>query len=67
MPTPDEIRSLIEISRLRMQQDRVYLRTLVRGLAQTRSVIERAALANTVSNHLLDGLDRATVELTDPD
>jgi hypothetical protein len=46
-----------------MQRDHAYLRTLVGELVQTRAVIERATLACTVSNHLLEGLDRAAVEL----
>jgi hypothetical protein len=67
MPTPDEIRSLIEISRLRMQQDRAYLRTLAGKLAQTQTVIERATLVYAVSNRLLGRSDGAAIELPDPD
>jgi hypothetical protein len=67
MPRTDEIRRFIEISRLRMQHDRAYLRTLAGGLAQTRTVIERATLAYVVSNHLLGRLDGAAAELPAPD
>jgi hypothetical protein len=65
MPTLGEVRELIARSRLLVQSDRAYLRRLNHELAKTQSVIERASVAYTVSDWLLQKIDGFALEAPD--
>jgi hypothetical protein len=67
MPSADEVMGLVEKSRSRIEQDRAYLRRLARQLAETDTVIVRAAQAYTISRWLLDKVDGLARNAPDAD
>jgi hypothetical protein len=52
---------------MRIKQDRAYLRRLARQVAETQTVIERAAQAYTISSRLLDKVDGVALNVSDAD
>jgi hypothetical protein len=62
-----EVRRVVENSWSRIEQDRAYLRTLARRLAETETVIVRAARAYTISRGLLEKVDGAALNAPDVD
>jgi hypothetical protein len=67
MPSADGNRELVENSRSRIKQDRAYLRRLARQVAETQTVIVRAAQAYTISRWLLDKVDGVALNVPDAD
>jgi hypothetical protein len=52
---------------MRIKQDRAYLRRLARQVAETQTVIVRAAQAYTISRRLLDKVDGVALNVSDAD
>ncbi len=57
MREPHETRQLVAQTRLRIQRDHTYLRSLQDGLVKTQCVLERAIKTYTVSDRLLQKMN----------